>query len=111
MPSVQEQERGKPPPEGVKKCYGKTVRVLGLRCGLKLHVHCQHGIPLPFDASMNKHRYTSEQSREIAPSAIALYLVTTEAAKGYGPAQVLNKLRGNGTSKGSTRLIEVEQCI
>ena len=59
-----------------------------------------------------EHSHTLERSREIAPSKIALHLVTTEVAKGYAPAQVLDALRGNGTPKGSTRLIGVDGgCI
>ena len=60
---------------------------------------------------MNEHRHSLERSREIALSTIALHLVTTEVAKGYPPARVLNALRGNGTPKGSTRLIEVELMV
>ena len=54
-----------------------------------------------------EHQHTLERSREVAPSALAIRLAATEAAKGYAPAQVLNALRGIGTPQGSTRLIEV----
>ena len=70
-------------------------RARSLRCGLtrKFPVHCQHEVPSLFNASMNEHRHSTERSREIAPSTIALHLVTAEVAKGYAPAQVLNALR------------------
>ena len=89
-----------------------ACQVSAMWINLKIHVHCQHGLPSTFNASMNEHRHSLERSREIAPSTIALHLVTTEVAKGYAPAQVLNALRGNGTPKGSTRLIGVDGgCI
>ena len=103
---------GKPPPGpagGVKKCYGKTVRVPGL-CDVRIKIVRTVSAPITITIQRldeHEHSHTLERSREIAPSTLALQLAATEAAKGYAPAQVLNALRGIGTPEGSTRLIEV----
>ncbi|KAI5849694.1 hypothetical protein BZA05DRAFT_401163 [Tricharina praecox] len=54
-----------------------------------------------------EHQHTLERSREIAPSALSLQLAAVELSKGYPPAQVLNALKGVGTSEGDACLIEI----
>jgi len=49
----------------------------------------------------HEHSHDLERSREIAPSGLAIQLVHAEAEKGYSPAQILNTLRGVGTTTGS----------
>ena len=61
---------GKPPPRGVKKCYGKTVRVPGL-CDVRINTTRTVSAPVTITIQRlyeYEHRHTLERSREIAPS-------------------------------------------
>ena len=55
-----------------------------------------------------EHSHDLEQSREIAPSGLAIQLACTEAEKawGYSATQILNALHGIGTAEGSKCLEE-----
>ena len=75
---------GKPPPGpagGVKKCYGKTVRVPGL-CDVRIKIVRTVSAPITITIQRldeHEHSHTLERSREIAPSTLALQLAATDA--------------------------------
>jgi len=46
-----------------------------------------------------QHQHDLDRSKEVAPSSLAVQLAAGEAAKGYAAAQVLNVLKGVGTTR------------
>jgi len=98
----------RPPPlkDGVKKRYGTTVRQPGL-CQVRIKITRTVAEPVVVTIERmddEQHQHDLDRSREVAPSSLAIQLAAGEAAKGYATAQVLNALKGVGTSQGTTRL-------